>query len=160
MASKRVIEVRITSKEVGSKKKTEPKNDVDSDLKVNTLFDNAIFQQALNGAKSQLSEMALYGINRHLQLTNDYLGERYLKTGVNVISRLVSTTKAIKAGGMVGGVYGAVVAAILSVADLTFDIVKAQDQQNIHIAQMDKQLQYQRQRAGYSLTSGSIGENK
>lgn len=160
MASKRIIEVRIHGQLKEKTNKSEPKNDIDSDLNIDNLFDNVIVNQVASELRSQLSEMAIYGINRHLELTDNYMGQRYLKAGLDVIGRSMSFGKAVYAGAKTGGVVGAILGAVFSIGDMTFDIVKNYDQQNILLKQMDKQLQYQRQRAGYSLTSGSIGENR
>lgn len=163
MASKRIIEVRITGNGgsgVSEREKSEPQNDIDSNLKVSSLFDNVLVNQVYQGLKGEISEMAMYGINRHLTLTDNYVAERYLTNSLNVITRTISFGGAVLAGFKVGGVAGAVIGAVISGVSTTFDIVKNFDQQNIHIRQMDKQLEYQRQRAGYSLTSGSIGENR
>ena len=161
MASKRIIEVRIKgSIRQSEKKQAEPKNDVNSVKEDKNLIENAVFTKAFKQVRKQLEEMAIYGINRHLQLTDDYITQRYLQAGVNIISKAISMGTTIMAGASVGGPVGAVVGAVVAVADLTFDIIKNYDQQNIMLRQMDAQLSYQRQRAGYSLTSGRIGENK
>ena len=160
MASARMIEVRIKQVDTTKKKPSEPKNDLDSKLTLGNLLENKVFQSAVDNAKTLLTEGALYGINKHLSLTDDYISQRYLKAGINVISRAVSIGSSIVAGATVGGLVGAVIGAVFAVGDLAFDIFKNYDQQNIMLRQMDAQLQYQRQRAGYSLTSGSIGENK
>lgn len=161
MASKRIIEVRIKGDPIEKKtKETEPKNDLDTKEDSNSLVENAIFQQAKKEAINFLKEASLYGINRHLQLTDNYVQERYLNAGINVVNRAMSMGSAVIAGFSVGGVVGAVVGAVFAVGDLAFDIFQNYDQQNIKLRQMDAQLDYQRQRAGYSLTSGSIGENR
>ena len=161
MASKRIIEVRIKGDPIDKKtKETEPKNDVDSELKKAEKLEDAIFNLAFRETISALKDASLYGINRHLQLTDNYVGERYLNAGVNVISRAFSMGTAIYAGFSVGGVVGAVVGAVAATTDLIFDVATNFDKQYILLRQMDAQLDYQRQRAGYSLTSGSIGENR
>lgn len=160
MASARMIEVRIKQVQSKNKKPTEPKNDIDSKLSIGDLLENKLFQSSLDNAKNLLTEGALYGINKHLELTDDYVSQRYLNAGMNVIGRAVSMGSSIVAGANVGGVVGAIIGAVFAVGDLAFDIFKNYDKQNILIKQLDAQLQYQRQRAGYSLTSGSIGENR
>lgn len=161
MASKRIIEVRISGDIKSTKEKVEePKNDIKDEDKVATIFTNVVATQAYAQLKGELTEMAMYGINRHLMLTDDYVSERQLTASLNVINRSISVGATIVAGASVGGPVGAVFGALVGVSTTMFDIFKNLDQQNIRIKQMDKQLEYQRQRVGFSLTSGSIGENK
>ena len=159
MASAGTIKVVISQKEPKRRNST-PKNEIDSSMSIENSLDNVVVNRAVNETISQVSEMALYSIEKHLSLTDDYVGQRYLKAGKEVISKTMSMGSSIMAGAVMGGVVGAIVGAVLSLSSMAFDIFKNYDQQNIMIRQMDAQLSYQRQRAGYSLTSGSIGENK
>lgn len=162
MASKRIIEVRISGSienKTAKEKQAEPKNDVKEEDKAPTIFTNVLASQIFSQVKEQIAETALYGINRHLALTDDYIGERQLNAGLNVINRTISSASIVAFGASLGPV-GIALGVAVAAGSLIFDVVKNYDQQNILIKQMDKQLEFQRQRVGYSLTSGSIGENR
>lgn len=66
---------------------------------------------------------------------------------------------AIAGGFVLGGIAGSVIALIGTTASLGIEIAQNYDQENIKLRQMNAQLEYSRMRAGYSLTSESIGEN-
>ena len=65
----------------------------------------------------------------------------------------------IATGFMIGGPVGAVAMGSLNIASQGLGVFKAIDQQNIKLAQLDEQLGFTRERAGYSLTDGSVGRN-
>lgn len=162
MASKRIIEVRISGSienKTTKEKQAEPKNDVKEEDKAPTIFSNVLATQVFSQVKEIIADTALYGINRHLALTDDYIGERQLNAGLTVINRTISSASIVAFGSSLGPV-GIALGVAVAASSLIFDVVKNYDQQNILIRQMDKQLEFQRQRVGYSLTSGSIGENR
>lgn len=118
---------------------------------------------AVNVAKQEASNMvgfSDYMIQRHLSLTDDYIGQRNYTTAKNIISKGGGIAMAIGSGAMTGGIVGALVAAAVSSINLGLDIYKAYSEQQITLQKMDQQLQFNRVRAGYSLMAGSIGEDK
>ena len=159
MASAGTIRVVISQKET-TRKNTTPKNNVDSSMSIENLLENVAVHRAVSEISSQAVEMAMYALDRHLQLTDNYIGERYVKAGKEVIGKTISIGSSIAMAFFSGGVIGAALAAVVAIGSTAFDVFKNFDQQNIMVKQMNSQLEYQRQRAGYSLTSGSIGENK
>lgn len=123
----------------------------------NKMFDNAI----------QMTKNVLwYKYERNLALNDDYIGQRNLSVArqqVAIVTDFISTVAGYTATGAMGGPVGAIIGAVAGVAvatgNLVFNHAREIDQQNITIKQMDAQLSFNRQRAGFSLTSGSIGEN-
>lgn len=128
---------------------------------------SVILNQAFNQLKNEFISEVNYEINKHFNLTDDYIGQRNVNVAKNVISRVASIGTSIYAGaklglggGPVGIAIGAVTALVISTAQLGVDIYQNYDQANINLRQQNAQLEFTRQRAGYSLTSGSIGDNK
>lgn len=170
------ITIRIKKGSVGDNKTT-----IDSETGTNdtlmaqtkeTQNKNALFavfaMQAFNYAKEMTINSAEYFIERSFQLTDDYEGQRdfniakgFLKRGIAIGGAIVSgAVTGFKAGGPIGAVIGASVSGVGSIGMDVINTAQGIDKQNIAIAQLNEQLSYTRQRAGYSLTSGSIGDNK
>lgn len=119
-----------------------------------------LVSQAWGYVKADITKIANYEINKWFSLNDDYIGQRNLTNALNVVNRAKNTAASIAAGIVLGGAVGGVIAAVGSFITLGIDIAQNIDRQNIALRQMDAQLSYQRQRAGYSLTSGRIGEDK
>ena len=126
-----------------------------------------LLNQAFENVKNELISEVNYEINKHFNLTDDYIGQRKLNVAKNVVSRATGIIATIGASakigsvaGPVGTIVGAVVGTTIAGVQLGVDIYQNYDQANIHLRQMEAQLNYTRQRVGYSLTSGSIGDNK
>ena len=174
MAETRKITIEITS--VDKKPKTEieksqnensedgisnQKYDPNKDLlNLNEAGTNVVINQAYNQMKNMIVSNVDYAINRHFNLTDDYMGQRTYNIAKGIVSKGYNMAISIQAGFLTGGPMGAAIAASLSIGSTIIEAVKNYDQQNIMLRQMDTQLEYSRQRAGFSLTSGSIGENK
>lgn len=123
-------------------------------------YETIYVNQARQYVKADINKIATYEINKWFTLNDDYIGQRYVNNALNVISRAKSIYTTIAASVMVGGAIGGVIAAIGSAVNIGIDIAQNYDRQNIMLKQMNAQLSYQRQRAGYSLTSGRVGEDK
>ena len=172
MAETRKITIEITS--VDKKPKTEIEKSqnesnaeglggLDSNEKENGLLEGSksvVINQAYSKMKSLVINNVDYAINRHFNLTDDYIGQRTYNIAKSIIGKGKDFATSIAAGFAVGGPVGAAVSAAFSVVSTGIEVWKNYDQQNIMLKQMDTQLEYSRQRAGFSLTSGSIGENK
>lgn len=120
---------------------------------------SALLHEAYNYAKQDIVQIASYEVNKYFNLHDDYIGQRNLTIAKNVLSKAVGMGTAIAGGFVLGGVVGSAVALIGTTASLGIEIAQNYDQENIKIRQMNAQLEYSRLRAGYSLTSESIGEN-
>lgn len=121
---------------------------------------SAVAHQAFNYAKEMVISSAEYFIERSFQLTDDYEGQRDFNIAKGFLKRGIAIGGAIVSGAVMGGPIGAVVAGVGSIGMDVINTAQGIDKQNIAIAQLNEQLSYTRQRAGYSLTSGSIGDNK
>ena len=107
--------------------------------------------QAFNTVKSQIEAEANYEISRYFTIYDDVAGERNLAMAKAYINHIA---------GPVGGFAGAMLAGSVAGVGMALEARRALEQQDLRIAQAEAQLGYTRQRAGWSLTAGSIGENK
>jgi hypothetical protein len=121
---------------------------------------NIVHNQAFQYVKDVVVSEARYEVNKNFTLHDDYIGQRDLNIALGITSKIYGIANATISGAIVGGPIGAGIALIGSVAVEAVGVYQRLDQQNIKIEQMNKQLEYNRVRAGYSLTSGSVGENK
>lgn len=109
---------------------------------------------------------ASYYINRDLNLNDDYIGQRNLQIatkainwGVSSAGTIASTTMMGASFGPIGAAVGALVGVGMVAAKTGRENAQAMDQQNIMLNQMQAQLDYTRQRSGWSTKAASIGEN-
>lgn len=119
-----------------------------------------LLNQTYQRLKSEISSEVNYEIDKHFRLSDNYIGQRNFNNAKQVINKAVSFGTSIATGFAIGGPVGAVGAFVVQTISLGIDIYQNYDQENINLRQMEAQLSYTRERAGYSLTSGSIGENK
>ena len=127
-----------------------------------------LVHKALNEAESQLKSAVDYEFSKYYSTHDDYIGQRNYEIAKANINIAVSVGTSIYSGaamgasigGPVGAAVGAVASAVASGVNLAIQYNRAMEQQQLKIDQMNAQLSYTRQRSGYSLTSGSIGENK
>lgn len=155
-----VFKVGAASDEKPSEKIKQGKKNKVQEQKSSEWYENIYVNQARQYVKADINRIATYEINKWFTLNDDYIGQRNVNAALNVISKAKSIYTTVAAGVVVGGAVGGIIAAVGSLLTLGIDIAQNYDRQNIQIKQMDAQLQYQRQRAGYSLTSGRIGEDK
>ena len=127
-----------------------------------------LIHKALNEAEAQLKSAVDYEFSKYYSTHDDYIGQRNYEIAKANINIAVSVGTSIYSGaamgasigGPVGAAVGAVASAVASGVNLAIQYNRAMEQQQLKIDQMNAQLSYTRQRSGYSLTSGSIGENK
>lgn len=118
-----------------------------------------LLHEAYNYAKEELVQIANYELNKHFSLKDDYIAQRNLSIAKSIISKGASMGTAIASGFATGGIVGGAAAIAGATATLGIEIAQNYDQENVRLRQMNAQLEFSRQRAGYSLTSGSVGEN-
>ena len=111
-------------------------------------------------AAKEVVNFADYMFQRHMKLNDDYIGQRNYTAAKNIVGRIGSVGTAIASGFATAGPVGAVIAGALSVAAIGVDIAENYIQQNDNIQKMELNLSFNRMRSGYSLTSGSIGEDR
>lgn len=111
-------------------------------------------------AKEVLIGEALYESEKYFNLTDNVQAKRNLNIATQNVNRLFNIVQTTWAGAKVGGFVGAAIGFSASLISEGVKIYQGYDQQNIKIRQMEEQLDYTRQRMGYSLTVGSNGENR
>lgn len=160
MAELREIQVVITQEETkpNDNKPKAPNNKVEKQKQTDAIG-SIVMHKAYDIVKEDVKRVASYEIQKWTNLNDDYIAQRNLTTATNVISRAKSSATAIIGASMVNPVLGVVVA-IGQIATLAIDIWQNYDQQNILLRQLDANLSFNRVRAGFSLTSNSIGDNR
>ena len=111
-------------------------------------------------SKDVLLGEALYESEKYFNLTDNVQGRRNLNIARQNIERVWGVAQDTIAGAKAGGWVGAIIGFAVGMTKLGVKIYQGYDQQNIKIRQMEEQLDYTRQRVGYSLTVGSNGENR
>jgi len=125
------------------------------DKEDNTLVESVIVNQAFNYAKQAVINEAQYQITRHFNMTDDFEGQRDLNIALGIVNKIKNIALTTYAGAKVGGIPGAVIAFAGSVGMEALNIYHAYDEQNRNNALRNAQLEYTRQRAGYSLKGES-----
>lgn len=149
----------INTKTGKKKSQEKAKQDTTQTDIVNHALNNYVIGQAKKVGQTLLSE-ALYEVNKYFDLTDNVEGKRNLNIAMGMVHRGTSVLGSTFLGAEIGGVPGALVGFASGVINEAINIYQGYDQQNIQLRQLNTQLEYTRERAGYSLTSGSIGENK
>lgn len=126
-----------------------------------------LVHQALNEAKTQILTAVDYEFTRYYSTHDDYIGQRNYEVAKTFVGMAVSVGTSIYAGakvgasaGPIGAVVGAAAGATFSGVSMALQYSRAMESQQLRVDQMNAQLSYTRQRSGYSLTSGSIGEDR
>lgn len=168
MANNGEIIIKIVS-EVGQTTQNQPdekpeaKVDAEkskTDNRLETAIYTSLLQKTAREVKGITIGEAKYQINRYFRMSDNYLAEQSLDISLNIVNRAISAGASIAAGFAVGGVPGAIIEAGIQAVKIGLDIYHNKDQENIRLNQMDAVLSFNRQRAGYSLTAGSQGENR
>lgn len=138
----------------------------DFDLSDEMIISSALVYKALRNATSNITTIVNYEVDKYFTLTDDFEGKRDFHIAMNIVKKFgnvaISTFSGAKLGasaGPVGAVVGAVVGFVGSVGTEAINIYQAYNQQEITMRQRNEQLRYTRERSGYSLINGSIGEN-
>lgn len=129
---------------------------------------SVLANQAFEYVKKELGNELEYEIGKAITMRDDYVAQRRLSATYSIASKGASAYAAVAGGYEIGsslgiaygGPIGAALAAIGIAASIGVDIYQNYDRQRIAINKQEAQLDYLRQRAGYSLTSGSIGEDR
>lgn len=128
-------------------------------IKPKGTFSTYIKNEALSYAKDIIKSQTEFYINRYFNLTDDYIGQRNTNIAKNIINKSITGLTTIATGFAMGGPIGASIAAVGFALTLGLDIANNYIEQGDKLRQMNYQLDFSRVRAGFSLTSGSIGEN-
>lgn len=163
MADLRKVEVIFKNQTDGEKKPSDKVKDGDKNKVQETNkkdLTSIWLHQAWSYVKADIEKIATYELNKWFMLNDDYIGQRTVAAAMNVISKAKNIGVVTLAGFKLGGPVGAAIGLAGSLLTLGIDIAQNYERQDIQLRQMDAQLDYQRQRAGFSLTSGRVGENK
>lgn len=127
----------------------------------------AMAEKVAAAAANEIMTQAMYQMRRDLDLNDDYIGQRNLQIAQSMISQGGSILSSAF-GGFISGlatgnpilaVAGAVIGATVGTVSQALETSRVMEQQDIRLRQIDAQLSYQRQRAGWSLNAASIGED-
>lgn len=128
---------------------------------------SVLVNQVYQHMRTQVETEAKYQVNKYFNMRDDYINQRNMNNALSVIGMAVSFGASVVAGAKLGASFGGVGAVVGAIAGATFSgvstglsIYRALDQQNISISQLNAQLSFARERTGFSLVSGSIGEGK
>ena len=161
MADNREVVIRIVDET-----KEQNKTGVNGASEGNTkdIFGTATISYLTNKGVSYLENVLVgevkYQINRYFSLTDNYLGQQDLRIALSVLNKIGGIVSSTIMAGSVAGPAGAIITLIGSLTTTAQSIYHNYDQQIIQLAKMNAQLEFNRERSGYSLTAGSRGENK
>lgn len=113
-----------------------------------TLGQSVFLSIAFTQAKQVTTTIASYALNRHFDLTEDYIGETNTKFALQIIKKSVSLGSSIVAGGIAGGPIGAAAAAVGFVGVETIQAFQRLDQINIKMREMAYSTSYNQERLG------------
>ena len=172
MEGKVVVEIVDKDKKEGGNNKTavntktgDTKSEQEDDGIL--IISSALAYKAFKNTVSQVKTIATYEIDKSFTLSDDFESKRDFHIALSILEKagnIATSTFAGamlgSAGGPVGTVVGAVVGFVGSVGNEAISVYQSYNQQDITMKQRNEQLKYTRQRAGFSLESGSIGENR
>lgn len=170
MAGNGVITIKFVE---GNKKVPGPESIADKDQnKDDDQLETAVLATLIGRAARQLKGTVIselkYQQNKYYNMQDDYLGKQNMDIALNVLEKVWSVginiyagaKLGLKLGGGYGAAAGAIIAAGVSTVQTYQQVAHNYEQERIRLNQMQAQLDFTRQRAGYSLTAGSIGENR
>lgn len=132
--------------------------------KTDDKLENAIFTSLLQKTARELKGIVIdeanYQINKYFRMNDNYLAQQQKDIALGIIGKVTSVGTSLVGGFMFGGIPGLVAETIIQGVKLGIDINRNYTEERIRLNQMDANLDYSRQRAGYSLTAGSQGENR
>lgn len=140
------------SKEIKTKQQKN-KASLDSKGNSNSATGALMLQYATQMANEVISA-GLDQLNRYLTLSDNIQAQRNITNASNFISKSISIGSAIVQAGMVGGPIGVAFASVASAITLGYDIYRNYQAQQDTVNKLQVQLDYSRERSGYSLTSG------
>lgn len=116
-------------------------------------------ERALKQAASAALNAADWAITRSFYLKDDYIGQRRYAEAKQTISAMAQDVASIASWASLGPI-GLAVGTAVTIANRAASYYKSMDAQSLQLKQMEATLGFNRQRAGYSLSSGSVGEEQ
>lgn len=132
-------------------------NSSDNEATVSTRDKNialAYFSNQVSTEMSLVINMAVHQFGMWLSLSDNIQAQRNIADASNFISKSISVANGLIQGYSAAGIPGLIVASFVEMTKLGVEIFKNYQQQEIQINQLQVQLDYSRERSGYSLTSG------
>ena len=120
---------------------------------------SVLANQVYENVKAMLKQTAEYEIDKYFDTKNDYVAKRDLSEALTYINMASSIATATYVGFKTGGSVGAAIGAGLVLSHQALNVSLALERQRMAIERSDAQLAFSRDRAGFSLTAGSRGEN-
>lgn len=171
MADERKIVIVLKSEDIASSNSVGEENKEPENLPKQASDKKAIAafaaKEMTSAVVSEVLNWANYEWDKSLNLNDDYIGQRQKTIALQLINKGASFASTIFSatayGAMIGQGAGAVVGAVLGTVQATSSVIReniqAREQEEIQLRQMEAQLSYTRQRAGWSTQAGSIGED-
>ena len=106
-----VIELRVTNS-AGTPKEEEQNQTEEEQNTASVNWSSVLVTQAWGYAKSQITSMVLYDVNRYLNLTENYKTQMTVKNAQIAISKVTSLATMLATGFAVGNALGAAVAGV------------------------------------------------
>lgn len=127
----------------------------------------SLAQKAGRELKGVLINNTVKHVNWYYKMHDNYIAQEQLNIATGIIGKAASAGATIMgfatvgaAAGPVGAVVGAAIGTAVAGINIGLDIYGNYIRERLQLTQLDNQLAYNRERAGYSLTAGSIGENR
>ena len=124
-------------------------------------------QRVSSAAKQLIINEARYEIDKYVDLTDNVQAKRDIAIATSLVGQATNVASGIASGAIAGsalGIGGAVAGGLIGLAitgiNFLVDVYQRYDQENIQLTKMQYQLEYTRQRSGYSLTATEKGENR
>lgn len=152
------IVIKIVSEGEGTTNiPSEPKeiNEKDTNLIASAL---ALYNQGKKYG-AMILDVAEYQVNKQFNLKDDVESKRDIAVASSIVKKISNVALSIWAGAKIGGIGGGISAGLISVGGEILDAYKGYDQQDLNLKQQAKQLEYVRERAGYSTQGNSRGTN-
>lgn len=141
--------------------KMSPESDKNKDADI---LKTAALSAMLYRAGRQLKDVTIDEVKRQIDLnfalTDNYMARQNMNIALGIIDKAGGAVVSIGTGFAIAGPVGAVIGAGLEVVKTGLNIFHNYQQETINLHKMNVQLEFNRQRAGYSLTVGARGENR
>lgn len=135
-------------------------------LEENTVGRNIFLNQAYQAAKAAVVNTVQYSINRHFELTENYIAQEDMNDALSAIHQIAGIAQTAVASAFAGGIYGGAIGAVAgftiglagSLVNKSIQAAQAKDRENIQLATANKQNSFKMARLGLN-NGGRSTEN-
>jgi len=124
-------------------------------------------QKAARDLKTVVVSNALKHQHWYYKMHDNYIANEQMEIATSIIGKTASAGATIlsfatmgSAAGPIGAAVGAAVGTAIAAVNIGQDVAGNYIRERLKLTQMAEQLSYNRVRAGYSLSAGSVGENR